>query len=188
MNKSPYYYTDQLYSARLTTRFLTAQDIEPWSEFYKSPDAIQFLHVSTWFPDDPAPEPLRLSDFMISRQLRRYAEQRYGLQVILEKERGTFLGLCGLVTQEVDGQRELEVGYHFFRQHWGKGYATEAARLFLDFAATHKLSESVVSLINPANVASRRVAERNGLTVDKFTRWPEHQEVVVYRTTSFKHN
>ena len=101
---------------------------------------------------------------------------------------GTFLGLCGLVTQEVDGQRELEVGYHFFRQHWGKGYATEAARLFLDFAATHKLSESVVSLINPANVASRRVAERNGLTVDKFTRWPEHQEVVVYRTTSFKHN
>ena len=76
-------------------------------------------------------------------------------EVILEKERGTFLGLCGLVTQEVDGVIELEVGYHFFLAHWGRGYATEAARMFLDFAATHKLSESVVSLINPDNVAAQ---------------------------------
>jgi ribosomal-protein-alanine N-acetyltransferase len=181
MNKSPYYYTDQLYSARLATRFLTAQDIEPWSEFYNSREAIQFLHVSTWFPDDPAPEPLKLSEYIIRRQLLRYQEKRYGLQVILERDHSTFLGLCGLVSQEVDGQRELEVGYHFFRQHWGRGYAMEAARLFLDFAATHKLSDSVVSLINPDNAASRRVAERNSLTVDKFTRWPVDQEVVVYR-------
>jgi RimJ/RimL family protein N-acetyltransferase len=180
MNPS-YFYCDQLSSQRLTTRFLTADDIERWSEFYKSPEAVQFLHVSTWFAGDPNPDPLRLSDFMIRKQLRRYAEQRYGLQVILEKKRGTFLGLCGLVTQEVDDVVELEVGYHFFPAHWGRGYATEAARLFLDFAATHKLSESVVSLINPDNVASRRVAERNGLTVDKFTRRPAEQEVVVYR-------
>jgi ribosomal-protein-alanine N-acetyltransferase len=98
------------------TRFLTADDIESWSAFYKSPEAVQFLHVSTWFAGDPNPDPLRLSDFMIRKQLRRYAEQRYGLQMILEKERGTFLGLCGLVTQEVDGVIELEVGYHFFRR------------------------------------------------------------------------
>lgn len=178
---SKYFYRDQLTSERLTTRFLTEGDIKVWSEFYKNPDAVRFLHVSTWFADDTNPDPLRLSDFMIRKQLKRYAEQRYGLQVILEKERGTFLGLCGLVTQEVDGITELEVGYHFFPSYWGRGYATEAARMFLDFAKTKRLADSVISLINPENIPSRRVAERNGLTVNKFTRWPADQDVVVYR-------
>jgi ribosomal-protein-alanine N-acetyltransferase len=178
---SAYHYTDQLSSERLTTRFITVEDIPVWAEFYHHPEATRFLHVSTWFSNDLNPDPLRLSEFIIRKQLARYAEQRYGLQVILEKERATFLGLCGLVTQEVDGEQELEVGYHLLPAYWGRGYATEAAQMFLDFAKTNQLADSVISLINPENIPSRRVAERNGLTIDKFTRWPADQDVVVYR-------
>ena len=57
----------------------------------------------------------------------------------------------------------LEVGYHFRRDQWGQGYATEAARASMDMAFNHLHAPEVVSLIRPENTPSRRVAERNGM-------------------------
>ena len=61
----------------------------------------------------------------------------------------------------------LEVGYHFRRDHWGHGYATEAARACMEYAFRQLAAEKVVSLILPENLPSRRVAERNGMQVER---------------------
>ncbi len=86
------------------------------------------------------------------------------------RDSNEFAGQCGLVVQEVDGEREIELGYLFLRRLWGRGLATEAAQARKDYAFDHHLDHAqLVSLIDPANVASRRVAEKVGMSLEQQT-------------------
>ena len=67
----------------------------------------------------------------------------------------------------VEDTLEFEVGYHFQRKHWGRGYATEAARGCMKMTFERYGAGKVISLIRPENTPSRRVAERNGMTVER---------------------
>lgn len=107
----------------------------------------------------------------IERNLQRYAAHGHGLWAVIRKADEQFVGDCGLVIQDVDGVAELEVGYQFNKQFWGNGYATEAARGCMDFARDRLGSARIISLIRPANLPSRRVAERNGLQLEKQVCW-----------------
>ncbi len=70
---------------------------------------------------------------------------------------------------EVDGTKEIEVGYALARHAQGHGIATEAARACMNYAFTTLGEERIISLIRPENLPSRRVAERNGMAVEKET-------------------
>jgi len=83
------------------------------------------------------------------------------------KGSGEVIGDCGIAKQVVEGETMLEVGYHFRREHWGHGYATEAARACMDYAFGTLGAAKVVSLILAENMPSRRVAERNGMKVER---------------------
>jgi [ribosomal protein S5]-alanine N-acetyltransferase len=172
---TPYRYTDQLESPRLITRLLTPDDIEPWSHFFADKEAIEL------FPDFGLSTNEAKAKHWIDRQLNRYATQQYGLQALIEKTTGRFIGQCGLLTQEVDGTIETEVGYHIFKQYWGQGFAPEAAKLFIDYAFTNDLTSSVISIIDIRNDKSMRVAEKNGLVREKQTRW-NYLDIYIYRT------
>ncbi|CAN5544418.1 hypothetical protein BH23BAC1_BH23BAC1_35930 [soil metagenome] len=74
-----------------------------------------------------------------------------------------FIGKCGLLTQEVDGIKEIEVGYHIMKKYRRQGYAPEAAKLFFDYALRNYLTISMISIIDIRNIKSQRVAEKNGL-------------------------
>lgn len=97
------------------------------------------------------------------RQLTRYAETGYGLWSLVEKETGRWIGQCGLTLQDFNGVEVLEVGYLLCKEYWGNGYATEAARACMDYAFGHLGVKEVYSIIRDDNIASQRVAERNGL-------------------------
>jgi [ribosomal protein S5]-alanine N-acetyltransferase len=77
------------------------------------------------------------------------------------------IGDCGLVRQSVDGIDEIELGYHVRRDLWGQGYASEAARACRDYGFENLKVDRLISLIRPENLASRRVAEKNGMTIWK---------------------
>ena len=91
------------------------------------------------------------------------------MNVLIQKATGTFLGQCGLLIQTVDGVDELEIGYSLLPLYRGKGYAIEAARKCRDFAFENNLSDSLISIIDPDNVASQKVALQNGMKLDKCT-------------------
>jgi RimJ/RimL family protein N-acetyltransferase len=110
----------------------------------------------------------------------RYPKHGYGLWAVELKEGGEFVGQCGLLLQEVDGQSEVEVGYLFKSRHWHKGYATEAAQACKEHAFKHLGCAYVISLIRPVNAPSRAVAERNGMSVWKTTTF-RGVEALVYR-------
>jgi RimJ/RimL family protein N-acetyltransferase len=103
----------------------------------------------------------------VTRNQQRYKDDGHGLYAVVLKEDQATIGDCGLVTQHLGNKPELEVGYHFQRLYWGRGYATEAARACMELAFREFSAPKVISLIRPENSPSRRVAERNGMAVER---------------------
>ena len=101
----------------------------------------------------------------LDRQLSRYAQYGFGLWAVVLKESGGMIGQCGLTMQPWRGDEVLEVGYLFNRAFWNHGYATEAARGCMEYAFDRLGAREVCSIIRETNLPSRRVAERNGMTV-----------------------
>jgi ribosomal-protein-alanine N-acetyltransferase len=90
-----------------------------------------------------------------------------GLWATIHKETGTFIGRCGLLPWDIDGQQEVEVAYTIARPYWGQGLATEAAQAILRYGFEKLDLDRLVSLIDPDNIASQRVAEKMGMTFEK---------------------
>lgn len=172
--QSEYIYLDGLTSERLSTRWLRADDAAAWVAFTGNPEAMKFFSFPTNLPAAERAEE------WIERQMLRYSEKRYGMQALIHRDTGAFVGQCGLLMQEVDGMQELEVGYHMLPEYWGHGYATEAAVLFCEFAAKHRLASSIISIIHRENIRSQRVALRHGMVAEKETVW-NALPVVIYR-------
>jgi len=103
----------------------------------------------------------------IRRNRTRYANDGHGLWAMILNSTGELIGDCGLVRQSVDGADEIEIGYHVRRDLWGHGYATEAARACRDYGFANLKVDRLISLIRPENLASCRVAEKNGMTIWK---------------------
>jgi RimJ/RimL family protein N-acetyltransferase len=107
----------------------------------------------------------------MERWLRRTLDHQerhgYGLFAIILKTSGQLIGDCGLERMELDGQPETELGYDVRSDHWGRGLATEAATAVRDHAFATLALPRLVSLIRRGNDASRRVAEKVGMRLDR---------------------
>lgn len=99
----------------------------------------------------------------LDRQISRYQDWGFGLWAAALKETGEMIGQCGLTMQPWKGREVLEVGYLFQRQHWHKGYAIEAASACKEYAFEKLGAKEVCSIIRDTNLASQRVAIRNGM-------------------------
>jgi RimJ/RimL family protein N-acetyltransferase len=170
-----YKYQDKLESNRLVTRFLTIEDIYIWADFYADKDAVEF------FPSFGLTTNIDRARHMIEKQLDRYTQLRFGHQALIDKKTNSFIGVCGLLTQEVDGITEIEVGYHILKKYWGQGYAPEAAKLFINYAFDNNITNSIISVIDTGNIKSQKVADKNGLTREKQTKYTDHEDVYIYR-------
>ena len=93
-------------------------------------------------------------------RLQVQAEARMGRMVVLDRASGERLGWCGLKALTDEGQ--VDLGYRFFRRHWGKGYATEASRAALSFGFGELALPRIVALVAAENAASLRVMQKLG--------------------------
>jgi len=169
-----YHYPDSFTTERLITRKLQFEDYNPWTRFLEDKKVVRFFpNVGDMGAEDRA-------KMWMEKALQRYRDKEYGLHALLDKNTGEFIGQCGLLSQEVDGRPELEVGYHLFPEYWGKGYATEAATFFRDFAFNNSLSNSIISIIHTENLPSQKVAGRNGMSREKETLW-KNLKVFIFR-------
>ena len=107
----------------------------------------------------------------IERNLARYEADGFGRCAVILLATRELVGDCGLITTVVEGQPEVELGWIVRRAHWGKGIATEAAAAWREFAFDTVGLERIVSMISAENVASRRVAEKLGMSVEREALW-----------------
>jgi ribosomal-protein-alanine N-acetyltransferase len=92
----------------------------------------------------------------------------FGLWAVVEKQERAVIGFCGLSRfGDVGGKPEIEIGYHLARAYWGRGLATEAAAAVRDYGFETLCLPRLISIIDPPNLASIRVAEKIGLQYEK---------------------
>ena len=155
-------------TSRLTFRRMGVDDLDAMAGLLGDP--VVMAHY-------PRPRTREEALAWIEWNRRGYARDGFGLWII-EDSSGGFVGDCGLTWQHLEGTDELEVGYHVVAGRQGDGLGSEAAAACVEFARSRGV-ERVIAIIRPDNVASRRVAEKIGLRLDRESVM-HGLEVVVY--------
>jgi RimJ/RimL family protein N-acetyltransferase len=146
----------ELRTPRLLLRQWREADFEPFAALNADPEVMRHF---------PAPLTREESDAFAARARAHIAVLGWGLWAV-EVEGTPFIGFVGLSEARFDAHftPAVEVGWRLAREHWGKGYATEAARAALMHGFDELALTEIVSFTTVANDRSRRVMERLGLT------------------------
>ena len=132
-------------------------DFEPYFQLCSDPEVMRFLGGGNTLDRF---ECWRHMAFMVGHwQLRGY-----GPWAIEEKATGRFVGRVGFLNPV--GWPAFELGWTLSRDFWGRGYASEAARRALAYGFGELDKDHVISLIDPLNTNSIKVAERLGEKVE----------------------
>jgi RimJ/RimL family protein N-acetyltransferase len=108
------------------------------------------------------------SDAMATRIREQMERRGWGLWAVEVSSSVPFIGYVGLSVPSFDAHFTpcVEIGWRLAKEHWGHGYATEAAAATLQFAFDHLKLKQIVSFTVPLNTRSMRVMERIGMTRD----------------------
>ena len=160
----------RLETERLILRKPEAGDRDGYAEMWGDSEVVRFLGGRTQTPEEvPAG---------IERMLKQWDRHGVGLFSVLRKEDERVVGRVGYLLwdserwvnamhEELDGDLELEIGWTIIREFWNQGYATEAALACRDHAFGELGRDRVISLIAKENIASIRVAEKIGETLER---------------------
>ena len=149
---------------RLLFRLPRPEDGPGLLDAFADPEATRYI-------GDGSTTDLAGSEEAVARWLERWEAWSIGMFVVERREDGRVLGRAGFLrwdpeTWEIGGS-ETEIGWGLAREHWGYGYATEAALALRDWAIAERGLTRLISLIQPGNVASVRVAEKIGETLER---------------------
>jgi RimJ/RimL family protein N-acetyltransferase len=154
----------RLETARLLLREPRAGDAQVYHEIWSDAETVRFVG-GTKSRDE--------ADAMIGRMTRHWDWYGIGLFTVERKEDERVLGRVGFLVwdpkrwvngqgEQLTGTVETEIGWTLGREHWGRGYATEAALACRDWALGELGRTRLISLIARPNTASIRVAEKLG--------------------------
>lgn len=164
----------EIETGRFLLRGWREKDLEPYARMCADPEVMRYIGGGATLDRERSGE-------QISRFANHWEERGFGLWAMEEKATGTFVGFVGLAHQEdwTEGPHKTEVGWRLDRASWGRGLATEGAEASVAYGLDELGLETIISIIQPENIASRRVAEKSGLTLRGETRW-RNNEVVWY--------
>lgn len=159
-----------LRTSRLVLRPLEERDVEPLHAILQDPDVVRFI--------GDRQVPTRADVWRaVAAWLGHWALRGYGQWAVDELASGRLIGRIGIINPaDWPGP---EVGYLLGREFWGRGYATEGAQAAMDWGFGHRGFDELISLIDPANVASIGVATKLGETVRREIELRDHR-VLVY--------
>jgi len=146
----------RLETARLVIRIFEDRDAIPWLAMVNDPEVRRFL------PEGPAPT---MEVFQRALGERQAMERELGhtMWAVDDKTTGTFVGQCGLRPVDEGAGPEIDLGYHFTRANWSRGYGTEAAIAVLAHGLGPVGLDCIMAVVVPENVGSWRVMEKAGM-------------------------
>jgi RimJ/RimL family protein N-acetyltransferase len=165
---------------RVVLRQWRDEDREPHAAFNADPEVRRYLG---------GPRSREQSDSSVDWMSGLIEERGWGLWAVEVVGGPPFIGVTGLNQTDVIPSMPgaIEVSWRLGRPYWGQGYATEAAREAVRFGFEELGLDEIVSITVPANLRSRRVMERLGMTHDPYDDFdmadepPEHTRHVLYR-------
>ena len=143
---------------RLLLRPFRAEDAEAFAAVNADPLVVRYLGSGE--PIDRA-----ASDALLARIIAHWDEHGFGQWAAELCEDGRMVGFVGLAipTFLPAVLPAVEVGWRLRSDVWGRGLATEGGRAALERAFGPLRLDRVISIIDPGNAASLRVAEKLGL-------------------------
>lgn len=144
-----------LETRRLILRLMRPEDTDGLLKIFSDPKVMKSFGVDPFTKEQ--------MEKWVWRNIIHQQKHGYGLFTVVHKDDHIIVGDCGLEHMEILGQPEVELGYDFRSDYWNQGLASEAARAVRDFALFTLHLPRLISLIRPANVASRRVSEKIGM-------------------------
>ena len=146
-----------LLTPRLLLRPWQESDREPFQRMNADPRVMEFF---------AAPLSPEESDRTIDRVQAHIAEHRFGFFAAELRATGEFIGFVGMarVPFEAHFTPCVEIGWRLAAAHWNRGLATEGARCCLRYAFQELALPEVVAFTAPANLRSRRVMEKLGMS------------------------
>jgi RimJ/RimL family protein N-acetyltransferase len=141
-----------LATERLCLRPATRDDLDVWLAISRDAEEAWWGEPRSTIDDARA---------NLQKHVTNQERDGFSLWPVELRTTGEVIGLTGL--QHLADGPEIEVGYRFLRDHWGNGYATEAATAALRFGFDELELDQIVAVTMPANRASRRVMEKCGL-------------------------
>ena len=141
-----------LVTKRLRLRPATLDDIDVWLAISRDAE-------EAWFGEPRS----KLDDARAKLEWHIEHQEQYGFAswAVELRATGQVIGAAGL--GHLGDSEEIEVGYRFLKEHWGLGYATEAARAAIAFGFDELGLRRTVAVALPTNTASRRVMEKCGM-------------------------
>lgn len=148
-----------LRTERLLLRQWREDDLEPFAALNADPETMRY------FPFPPSREE---SDALAERSRRHIEDEGWGLWAVEVEGVAPFIGFVGLARPgfEEHFTPAVEVGWRLAREHWGRGYATEAGRAAIEYGFEVLRLDEIVSFTSPLNEPSWRVMERLGMRRD----------------------
>jgi|ERR1017187_2576184 RimJ/RimL family protein N-acetyltransferase len=148
-----------LETERLILRPWREADREPFAWMNSDPQVMEFY---------PALLSADESNQMVDRIEAHFARHGFGLWAAQLRHTGEFVGYMGLLVPSFDAAFTLcvEIGWRIAAAHWGGGFATEGARAVVRYGFEVLSLPEIVSFTVPANMRSRRVMEKLGMTHD----------------------
>jgi RimJ/RimL family protein N-acetyltransferase len=99
----------------------------------------------------------------LARNLDHWEEHGFGIWMLRDSKNGAMMGRAVLRHLEIEGVDEIEVGYGFLPEFWGRGLATEVARECVRIGLERLRLPSLVAITLTTNDGSQRVLEKTGL-------------------------
>ena len=146
-----------LIADRFILRALREDDVPALTALHSDPDVMRYLRPNGAIETRP-----RQAWNYIAEQLGHWQLKGCGKWALADRDSDVLIGRVGYFGPPYEWPG-LELGWTLSRAIWGKGYATEAARLALDWGFETLARDEIISAIIVGNAASVRVAERLGM-------------------------
>lgn len=162
-------------TSRLLVRQLSLADAPFILRLLNEPSWIEFIG------DKQVHDLAAAKAYLADGPIKMYVEQGIGMYLVTHKDSGESLGLCGLLKR--DTLEDVDLGLAFLPQHWGAGYAREAAAAVLDFGRKQLGLQRIVAITLPHNSACIALLERLGFTHEKDVAFaPDNETLRLYGT------
>ena len=158
-------------------------DVTAYSELiYSNPDVMRYLGASGTVPD----RPLEAAQNTIIKLNSVWENQSFGGWAMEERNSGAFMGHAGLGF--IGDTNVIEIAYALGKPFWGKGYATEIARVVLRYGFETAELDEIVGVAFEQNTASLRVLEKIGMRKIGLTDMYYGVELVSFKLTQTDYN
>ncbi|MBA3683132.1 MAG: GNAT family N-acetyltransferase [Bacteroidetes bacterium] len=150
---------------RLILREILPEDEATMFEMDSDPEVHKYLG------NDPVKDMERIRN-AIQFIRKQYSENGIGRWAVIKKDTNEFIGWCGLkyFTETINNHIHIyDLGYRFSKKHWGKGYATEAARACMDYGLNKMNLKEIYAMTDSRNLNSNKVLKKLGFRfIEKF--------------------